>query len=398
MPPRMLVVLIVLALASSCGGGDGSPASPIRLVELADGLNEPTTIAYPNDGSERLFIAERAGVIRVFDGAELLDEPFLDIQDQIVTDFTERGLVGMVFHPDYRSNGRFYVAFTRRGVFMPGEGGDVVIREYRVSRADANVADPKPTQRDIIVVEHYDNQGHNGGQLAFGPDGYLYIGIGDADIEGAPFRRAEDRELLVGKILRIGVPDDGEYTIPEDNPFADGGGRGEIWAYGLRNPWRFSFDRATGDLYIADVGELAMEEVNFQPGSSRGGENYGWPTREGIECAHPAAVSCNDPSLTPPILSFGRSDGSCAVIGGYVYRGPASIIDGVYLYTDFCAGVIRGLRRCDDWVSAELLDEGKSFTTFGEGKDARLYLADLEGALYAVEPRTDGELPADLAC
>lgn len=332
----------------------------------------------------------------------MLDEPFLTISDRVVTDFFERGLIGLVFHPEYSTNGLFYVAYTRVGADF-GEGGDVVVEEHRVSEADPNIADPVPTRR-IIVAHHFDVQGHNGGQLAFGPDGYLYIGIGDAEIAGAPMRRAEDLDIFTGKLLRILIPDSGGYRIPGDNPFVGRDGLDEVWAYGLRNPWRFSFDRKTGDLYIADVGEDAMEEVNFQSGSSAGGQNYGWPTLEGTECSYPGEVPCDDPSFTPPILTYDR-DGGCAVIGGYVYRGPSSVIDGIYLYTDHCGGVIRGARQCggDGWATAEILDardsfELRGFTSFGEGKDGRIFLADHGGSLFEVEPRSDGQLPTGLRC
>jgi hypothetical protein len=181
-------------------------------------------------------------------------------------------------------------------------------------------------------------------------------------------------------------------------------GHDEIWAYGLRNPWRFSFDRQTGDLYIADVGEFVMEEVNFQPSTSTGGENYGWPTLEGTECAYPADLPCDDPSFTPPILTYG-ADVGCAVIGGYVYRGPSAVLDGIYLYTDFCTDIIWGARHCEDrgWVTAEILDVRESFstrgfTTFGEGKDARIYVAEHGGSLFEIEPMSEGELPVELRC
>jgi glucose/arabinose dehydrogenase len=422
------VLVLAAGLLASCGGGEAVPSSspdprgsagagdrgtpsgepigdgssPVRLVRIAEGLTEPTTIAYPNDGSARLFIAERAGVVRVFDGVDLLKEPFLDIGEKVVLDFPERGLIGLVFHPEYATNGRFYVAYTRVGVEY-GEGGDIVVDEYRVSEGNPNIAIPVPTRR-IIVVHHFDIQGHNGGQLAFGPDGYLYIGIGDAELAGALFRRAEDLNILTGKLLRIRVPDSGDYVVPDDNPFVGRDGHDEIWAYGLRNPWRFSFDRETGDLYIGDVGEAAMEEVNFQPSSSRGGENYGWPTMEGTECVYPKEIPCGDPSLTAPIVAYGR-EGTCAVIGGYVYRGPSAVMDGIYLYTDYCGGIIWGARHCEGegWATAVILDardafESHGFTTFGEGKDARIFMAVHEGWLYELEPRPDGQLPAELRC
>ncbi len=261
-------------------------AAPNILIEpIITGLDSPVAIAHAGDGSGRLFITLQIGKILVYDGQQLLPAPFLDI-GSLITTGGERGLLSVAFHPNYAANGFLYVNYTDLN-------GDTVIARYRIS-ADSNVVDPASATFLLVIPQPFAN--HNGGQLQFGPDGYLYIGTGDGGSGGDPLNNAQNRSSLLGKMLRIDVDVDSSYSIPPDNPFAGNSNvRQEIWAVGLRNPWRFSFDRLTGDLFVADVGQDNWEEVNFQPANSRGGENYGWRLMEGNHCFNPT-TNCNDGS------------------------------------------------------------------------------------------------------
>jgi hypothetical protein len=318
---------------------------------------------------------------------QILSPPFLDISS-LVSSGGERGLLGVAFHPDYAHNGLFYVNYTNIA-------GDTVVARYSVS-ADPDLADPGSASILLTISQPFSN--HNGGQLQFGPDGYLYIGVGDGGSGGDPGNRAQDLGLLLGKILRIDVDVDKNaadlYYIPLDNPFV-GPGDGaldEIWAWGLRNPWRFSFDRLTGDLFIADVGQNSWEEVDFQPDTSTGGENYGWRLMEGNSCYNPP-TSCNDGTLTLPILVYDHSAG-CAVTGGYRYRGSKNPdLYGLYLYGDYCSGRIWGAQEdgLGGWSSRVLLDTNFSISSFGEDESGEIYFAHLaasNGAIYKVVQST----------
>ena len=293
--------------------------------------------------------------------------PFLDIVSEVDSRSTEQGLLGLAFHPGYATSGLFYVNYVDRN-------GNTVIAHFHVSADDPNRADPA-SEVDLLQVDQpYPN--HNGGGLAFGPDGCLYIGLGDGGSEGDPLRNGQNLQTRLGKMLRIDVDHTDKYTIPTDNPFANGGGLPEIWAYGLRNPWRFSFDRLTGDLFLADVGQDAWEEIDFVKAGSPGGMNFGWSFFEGT---HP--YKGQPPANAPfvwPVSEYSHADG-CAVTGGYVYRGPAlPEWQGVYFYGDYCSGNIWGLIRPggNDQQVKILFTTSAKITTFGVDEAGEIYLAD----------------------
>ena len=367
-----------------------SPFAPeafrVDLEPVADGFDQPVHVADPGDGSGRLFVVERPGRIRIVRDGEVDPEPFLDIVDIVESSGSEQGLLSVAFHPNYEENGTFFVGYTAR----EGEGaGNNTIARFRVSAENADRADPASGEVLISVPDPYPN--HNGGLVLFGPDGYLYAGLGDGGSAGDPQNNGQNPETLLGSLLRIDVDGTGggtPYAIPGDNPFADGeGGRPEVWAYGLRNPWRFSFDRETGDLWIADVGQNQLEEVNIQPAASAGGENYGWNLTEGTNCY--AEDECGTEGLTLPVAQYSHDFG-CSVTGGYVYRRedePA--LEGVYLFADYCTGLLWGLGRDEtgDWVTSEPIETGLNISSFGEDAAGELYLTDLGGGLFRV---TDG--------
>jgi glucose/arabinose dehydrogenase len=292
----------------------------IQLEPIISGLNSPVAITHAGDGMGRLFITLQVGKILIYDGQQLLSTPFFDI-GSLITTGSERGLLSVAFHPNYSANGFLYVDYTDLN-------GDTVIARYRVS-ADPNVVDTTSAVILLTIPQPFAN--HNGGQLQFGPDGYLYIGMGDGGSGGDPLNNAQNLNSLLGKILRIDVDAGSPYANPPDNPFvANLSAKPEIWALGLRNPWRFSFDRLTGDLFIADVGQDTYEEVDFQQASSGGGENYGWRLMEGNHCYNPS-TGCNDGSLTLPVIEYDHSLGNCSITGGYRYRGALySGLTGIY--------------------------------------------------------------------
>lgn len=349
-----------------------SPQLALQPV-VAGGLDRPDGIV--NAGDSRLFIIQQSGTILIFDGTRLLPTPFLDVRALVSID-SERGLLGLAFHPHYRDNGFFFIYYTDRN-------GDITLARYRVSPSSADRADAT-SATIVLTISHSQFANHNGGQLQFGPDGYLYLGPGDGGSQGDPFGHAQDRSQLLGKILRIDV-DSLPYRIPPSNPFVNtAGARPEIWAYGLRNPWRFTFDRETGDLWIADVGQNTYEEVDLQPRSSIGGENYGWRRMEGFHCFNPAS-GCQDPSFTMPILEYSHDGGACSITGGYRYRGTRyPRMRGMYFYGDYCSGTIWGATQQSDgtWSSQRLLSTRLRISTFGEDVNGELYVADLNGAVY----------------
>jgi hypothetical protein len=349
---------------------DSAAAAGVRLEQVAGSLGRPVDVAHAGDGSGRLFIALQTGVILVHDGRDLLDTPFLDISRRI-TCCGGRGILGMTFHPRYRRNGIFFVAFTNRK-------GDAVVARYSVS-ADPNVADPATEEVLLVVPQPY--PGHNNGDIAFGPDGFLYVATGDGGAEGDPDDRAQNLGSLLGKILRIDVDRASPYAVPDDNPFRETpGAQGEIWAYGLRYPWRFSFDRETGDLFIGDVGEHEREEIDFQPAESPGGENYGWRRMEGTRCFEPP-TDCDDGTFSAPIVEY-EHDVGCSVIGGFRYRGPpVATLSRFYLYGDFCSGRIWGARPDSggQWRSTLLARSDLSIVSFGEDESGNVYAVHLAG-------------------
>ena len=363
---------------------------------VAGGLARPLFLTAPA-GDERLFIVEQGGAIRIVADGALLPAPFLDFRSR-VSSTGERGLLGLAFAPDYDTSGLFYVDYT-------DVDGDTVIARLRVG-PDPNVADPAGEEILLHIDQPFSN--HNGGTLAFGPDGYLYIGMGDGGSGGDPGNRAQNDATLLGKMLRIDVsggPGTG-YTIPADNPFAGGVlPLPEIWAKGLRNPYRFSFDRLMGDLYIGDVGQSAREEIDVQPSGAPGGRNYGWRRMEGSACFNPSS-NCNDGTLTLPVHEYGRDNGSCSVTGGYVYRGPIETIFGHYFFADFCSnGVFSFVWDGAGGVSQltnrtqELAPPGgfRSITSFGEDGAGELYIVqfgDAGGEVFRiVEMTASGALP-----
>ena len=378
-------------------------AQEITLVPVATGLDSLTEVTNAGDGSNRLFLVEREGVIRILDGDTVLGTPFLDIETRVRC-CGERGLLGLTFHPDYQSNGFFYVNYTNNA-------GDTVVSRFSVS-GNPNVANGN--SEEILLTVLQDSSNHNGGQIKFGPDGYLYIGMGDGGGSGDPLNRAQNINSMLGKMLRIDVDGGFPYAIPPDNPYVGIAGLDEIWATGLRNPWRFSFDRASGNMYIADVGQFDIEEINFEPFESPGCVNYGWRLMEGSECFNPSSGCQDEPvqgacnpedHLELPVLEYVHSSGNCSVTGGYVYRG-SNVPDlvGRYLYADYCSGRIwagwgREYRRMGPeaqggpplpdplrvWNSTELLNTPYSISSFGEDEDGEVYVVDLGGAVYRIE-------------
>ncbi len=357
-----------------------APWPQIRLLVAAAGLNQPVHIAHAGDDTGRLFVVERPGRILILRAGP--DAVFLDITGRVLSTGGEQGLLSVAFPPGYAVSGRFYVAYTRQ------TDGALVLARFYVT-ADPDAADPN-SEQPVLVIPHPQFANHNGGQLAFGPlDGYLYAGTGDGGGTGDPDENAQDPGALLGKLLRLDV-ETGEplpYTIPSTNPFTQTTGyRPEIWALGLRNPWRFSFDRQTGDLYLADVGQAVYEEVNVQPAVSPGGENYGWDVVEGNHCFEPPIGCVAPPGYVPPVAEYTHSpDGNCSVTGGFVYRGAQYPgLQGIYYYGDFCSGRLWGLQFDGaDWQTALLLDTPYLISTFGEDQAGNLYLADYgSGTLY----------------
>jgi glucose/arabinose dehydrogenase len=346
---------------------DFPDASAYEWRPVVVGLVRPTAIVSSRDGSGRLFVLEQTGRIRVLqNGNVLLPTPFLDISAEVGSQGSEQGLLGIDFSPSYAQDGFFYVNYTDRS-------GNTSISRFKVS-SNPDVADPASELKLLQVDQPFPN--HNGGQVTFGPDGFLYLGLGDGGSAGDPHKNGQSLNALLGKILRIDVSGGGPtYKIPADNPFASGGGKPEIWAYGLRNPWRFSFDRATGDLYIADVGQDTYEEIDYQPAGSKGGANFGWNFRE---AAHPfRGVPPDTVTLVDPVFEYSHSQG-CSVTGGYVYRGKdLPELNGVYFFSDYCSGNIWGLlQNGGAWKSAQLFTTSMHVTSFGEDQNGELYLLD----------------------
>ena len=358
-----------LAFGMLMAGGFAGPsqaAPQIELTPIVSGIDSPLAITHAGDGSGRLFITLQTGRVLIYDGQQVLPTPFLDIA-ALITSGGERGQLSTAFHPNYASNGLLFVNYTDLN-------GDTVIARYTVS-ADPNTVDPASAAILLAVPQPFAN--HNGGQLQFGPDGYLYVGMGDGGGGGDPSDNAQSLNSLLGKMLRIDVDAGPPYGIPPDNPFiGNPAARPEIWALGLRNPWRFSFDRLTGDLWIADVGQDSFEEVNVQAADSAGGENYGWRRMEGASCFNPAS-GCDDGSLTLPVVHYDHSLG-CSISGGYRYRGREHPgLAGIYFYGDFCSGRIWGASQdaAGVWSADELLDTDFRISAFGEDEEGEMYVA-----------------------
>lgn len=372
-------------------GGD-LPGDPvIDLVLVADGFTDPVGVAAPDDGSGRIFVIERSGTVRIVDAeGNVMEDPFMDISGSVLTAFLEQGMYDIAFHPDFAENGYVYAHFAE---LM--RNGDSMIVRYTVSPDNPNQIDPDSSKMIMQIDQPWAN--HNGGELEFGPDGYLYIGSGDGGWEGDPLETGQNFNDLLGSILRIDVdvPETMAYAIPADNPFAGKSGlvelfgipenvfanihteaAPEVWNYGLRNPWQFSFDRETGDLYIADVGQNHWEEIDFEPADSDGGINYGWDFLMGSHCFPIQAENCPNVGVLP-IAEYEHVDGNCAVVDIGVYRGgDYDALIGIYFAGDYCSGRVWGLAQTDNnaWTMQELLDTDIQITGAGAGPDGTLYV------------------------
>jgi glucose/arabinose dehydrogenase len=356
-------------LAAFAGVATTAYGQSLEPFAASANLSWPVAIAHAGDGSGRLFFTGQNGAIWVHDGAAVRDLPFLDVSSLIrFQPFGEEGLLGTAFHPAYEANGLFYVYYTNAA-------GDNVLARYQVS-ADPNVANPA-SAAILLTIPHPAENNHNGGQLQFGPDGYLYVGVGDGGGFGDPGENAQDLGVLLGKILRLDVDGPPPYGIPPGNPFVGvPGARPEIWAYGLRNPWRFSFDRLTGDLFIGDVGQTEREEVDFQP-AGVAGRNYGWDDMEGTLCYEPAS-GCLTADRVLPILEYGHTQGDCAVVGGHRYRGrQVAGLSGKYVYGDYCSRRLRVARETapGQWTETQWIPADFSISALGEDEAGELYVA-----------------------
>jgi len=368
--------------ASACSGNtpSGPPAGQgAGLQQVAAGLSAPLYLTAPA-ADPRLFVVEKTGGIRIIKDGFLLETPFLDVTAKVSGD-GEQGLLGLAFDPEYAANGRFVVHYTDLA-------GNTVLSRFQVS-ADPDRADPASEQ--LILAAAQPGSNHNGGQVTFGPDGLLYLGLGDGGGSGDPEGRGQSLTDLLGSILRIDVRTGDPYTTPADNPFVGNpAARAEVWSYGLRNPWRFSFDRATGDLYIADVGEGQWEEIDVstQADGAGKGVNYGWSVMEGSRCFR--SPGCDQTGLTLPVFEYSHQEG-CSVTGGYVYRGSAiPALEGHYFYSDFCQGWVRSLRYAGGAVTDEAswptLSPGGSILSFGEDSAGELYILQASGGVFKIVP------------
>lgn len=387
----VVMTALLAALAAPGGarpigqGGDG-----VGLALVASGLERPVAIANAGDGSHRLFVLEKDGVVRVIRNGQLLSRAFLDITDRVEDSGNEQGLLGIAFHPSYETNGRFFVFYTGQGDDDP-----LTISEFTASPPSSDVA--STNERVLLRIPHGQAENHNGGQIAFGPDGFLYIATGDGGGANDQFGHGQNKDSLLAKILRIDVDSGSPYGIPSDNPFAGAtAGRDEVYAWGFRNPWRFSFDRQTGELWAADVGQNQYEEIDLVV---KGG-NYGWSIMEGRNCFRPS-TGCNTSGLELPIFEYSHSGsngvpgGGCSITGGYVYRGTRSpSLVGVYLFADYCigAGTLFGIRKGDRTATLFETDSDGFVTTLGEDETGELYLAidGGNGAVYRIEGPAGG--------
>ena len=398
-PARRAAAAALAALLCACGSNTPSspptpsptpssnpcnqvPGTPNLTTELAvSGLSQPVDLQAPPTDHTRLFIAEQGGRIRVVHNGSLVAAPFLDIASRVGSG-GERGLLGLAFHPSYAQNGRFFVNYTDRN-------GDTRISEFHAS-SNSDVADAGSERQLLFVRQPFAN--HNGGGLAFGNDGKLFIGLGDGGSGGDPHQNGQNLGTPLGKILRIDVDAGDPFAVPPDNPFvSQTGAFGPVWAYGLRNPWRFGFDRATGDIYIGDVGQDDVEEVDVTPGNAKG-RNFGWNIMEGDRC-YPSSARCDQTGLTLPVVTYSHSAG-CSVTGGVVYQGcrmPG--YHGTYFYGDYCSAFIRSFRFQNgaatdqrDWTSA--LGRGvDNISSFGVDADGEVYILDhQDGQVYRIVP------------
>lgn len=399
-----------LADAGPDGGPDSSAAFPaIQLTKIAEGLTQPLQVMHAGDGSGRLFMVERYGYVRVWQDGALLDEPFLNLFSVTQSSCPECGLLSIAFPPDFETSRVFYVSFnTKENVAGPENPddpnpvelvNDSVIARFRVSAGNPNLADPASRQDILRLNQPYAN--HNGGQITFGPDGKLYVAFGDGGSGGDPLDSGQSKNTLLGKILRLNVGSTGPYTIPADNPFVgEKDAKPEIWVLGLRNPWRWSFDRKTGDLWIGDVGQNQWEEVDFVPAAQAGGQNFGWRAFEGTHCFEPSLCSTTQ-GITMPVFEYSHGSGTpvgASISGGVVYRGPYAPLDGLYIFGDY-VGWIGALRRTSGGMEfGVLLDPPMTTVTFNEDEVGNLYTTDYgRGIVYRIDIRYDAYIPMILS-
>ena len=381
-----LYLAVIIGVTLSCGGDllgpgvipvpAGQDSLALRLV--AQGLTAPLFVTAPRSDSARLFAVEQGGRVRIIRNDTLLARNFLDLRGRVSTG-NEQGLLSIAFHPSYGSNGYVFVSYTNTA-------GDTRVLRYHVS-SDPESLDVTAADTILALAQPYTN--HNGGLVAFGPDDFLYVGLGDGGSGGDPHNHGQDLTTLLGSMLRLDVDGTLPYEVPADNPFTGlTPARPEIWAYGLRNPWRFSFDRANGDLYLADVGQGSREEVNVQPGSSNGGENYGWRIMEGRICS--SGDSCDRTGLVLPVVDYVNGIGGCAVVGGLVYRGNAiPALAGTYFYADYCDAWIRTFRLIggqvhDHWDWSARLNAQGPISSFGEDARGEVYVVAHNGRVFRI--------------
>jgi len=373
-----------LGLGLTCAGESAPTVLPpsavaVHLEEIASGLDFPVLVTAAPGDTSRLFVVEKGGKVRIIRNGVLLPTPFIDLSGRVTTR-SEQGLLGMAFHP---TDGRVVLSFTVAG----STGGGTSRIATFTTGTNPDVLDPATEQVVIEVDQPYGN--HNGGHVTFGPDGYLYAGYGDGGSGGDPQGHGQNRDDLLGSLLRLDLDHGLPYTVPASNPFVGQPNmRGELWNWGLRNPWRFSFDRATGDLYIADVGQNEWEEVDVQPAASTGGENYGWAIMEGDHCYK--GITCNKTGLVMPVIEYGHGDG-CSITGGFVYRGEAiPDLQGTYFYGDYCSGWVRSFvyrnGSATDAMSWPALDTKQQITSFGEDARGELYVVLAGGTIYRIAP------------
>lgn len=350
-------------------------AFDLELEQISGGLNQPVFLVDPDDGTGRLFLVEQSGAVRVVQENLLLDVPLLNIAGQISTS-SEQGLLSIALHPDFPVNGQLFVSYT-------DVDGNTAIERWSISADDPNIADPASAELILAVEQPAPN--HNGGLIMFGPDGYLYIGLGDGGGQGDPSGNGQRLDTLLGKILRIDVDSttgDLPYGIPADNPFIEtDGARAEIWAYGFRNPWRFSFDRETGDLLVGDVGQGEIEEASLIP-AGEGGLNFAWNSKEGPNCY--AISPCEDNSFIEPFFWYDHGVGGCSIVGGYVYRGAAMPeLNGAYITGDYCTGEVWAVNP-ETGEHTEPILSGLNISSFAEDAAGEIYIVDLNGGIYRI--------------
>ncbi len=378
-----LLALTVTCLLAACRSETSPPpppppsASGLGLADIGT-FSFPVLVTSPPGDNARIFVVEKAGTIRIVKQGTTLAAPFLDVQAKVSTG-SEQGLLGLAFHPGYSTNGLFVINYT-------DQAGNTKVSLYRVSTADPDRADPGTEQVVLSVDQPFSN--HNGGMVAFGPDGHLYIGMGDGGSGGDPQGNGQKRSTLLGKIVRLAISASGQVSVPSDNPFVgQSGTRPEIWSLGVRNPWRFSFDRTTGDLFIGDVGQGDREEIDAITLTASKGANFGWNTMEGKACF--GASSCNQQGLVLPVLDYTHANGACSVTGGYVYRGAAIIgLAGTYFYADYCRGWVRSFRLANGAVTEERewsdLAPNGQITSFGQDAGGELYLMTAGGRVAKI--------------